>query len=81
MLKQQQNAPIPVEEQVAIIYAGINGFLDEVPVEDVKAFVGKLRSYLRSSAGTWLSEVKSSQKLSQENEEALKKVLVDVKSM
>jgi F-type H+-transporting ATPase subunit alpha len=81
MLKQQQNAPIPVEEQVAIIYAGINGFLDEVPVEDVKAFVGKLRSYLRSSAGTWLSEVKSSQKLSPENEEALKKVLVDVKSM
>ena len=47
----------------------------------VKAFVGKLRSYLRSSAGTWLSEVKSSQKLSPENEEALKKVLVDVKSM
>ena len=81
MLKQQQNAPIPVEEQVAIIYAGINGFLDEVPVEDVKAFVGKLRSYLRASAGTWLSEVKSSQKLSPENEEALKKVLVDIKSM
>merc|ERR1712094_157694 len=36
MLKQSQNAPIPVEEQVAIIYAGINGFLDQVPVIEVR---------------------------------------------
>merc|ERR1719198_1441645 len=49
MLKQQQNAPIPVEEQVAIIYAGINGFLDSIPASDVRGFVGKLRSYLKSS--------------------------------
>merc|ERR1719230_2518011 len=38
MLKQSQNAPIPVEEQVAVIYTGINGFLDDVPVSDVKSF-------------------------------------------
>merc|ERR1711948_120182 len=49
MLKQQQNSPISVEEQVALIYAGINGFLDDVPVAEVKAFVVKLRSYIRNS--------------------------------
>merc|ERR1711972_491251 len=48
MLKQQQNSPISVEEQVALIYAGINGFLDDVPVSDVKEFAEKLRSYIRN---------------------------------
>ena len=80
MLKQQQNAPIPVEEQVAIIYAGINGFLDDIPVDDIKGFVKTLRTYLRSSAGTFLSDVRSSQKLSPENEEVLKKALGEVKA-
>ena len=81
MLKQQQNAPIPVEEQVAVIYAGVNGFLDDVPVEEVRSFVAKLRTYLRSSVPAFISDVKASQKLSPENEEVLKKALADVKSM
>merc|ERR1711935_587467 len=50
MLKQPQNAPIPVEEQVCVIYTGINGFLDDVPVTEVKSFVTKLRGYLKNSA-------------------------------
>merc|ERR1712118_15781 len=45
MLKQAQNAPIPVEEQVCVIYTGINGFLDDVDVDNVKPFLGKLRSF------------------------------------
>ena len=80
MLKQQQNAPIPVEEQVALIYAGINGYLDDIPVEEVKSFIGKLRSYLRSSVPAFISGVKSEQKLSPENEEVLKKAIGEVKS-
>ena len=47
MLKQAQNAPIPVEEQVCVIYTGINGFLDDVAVDDVKSFIEKLRSFRR----------------------------------
>jgi len=81
MLKQAQNSPIPVEEQVAVIYSGINGFLDDVPVADVKAFTLKLRSYLKSSVPTFLSDVKTSQKLSPESEELLKKAIADVKVM
>jgi F-type H+-transporting ATPase subunit alpha len=80
MLKQKQNSPIPVEEQVAIIYAGINGYLDDVPVTDVKEFVEKLRGYLRNNVPEFISGVKSEKKLSPENEEVLKKAIADVKA-
>jgi F-type H+-transporting ATPase subunit alpha len=81
MLKQSQNAPIPVEEQVCVIYTGINGFLDDVPAADVRDFVGKLRSYLKSSAGGLLTTIKSEQKISPESEEALKKAIAGAKAM
>jgi F-type H+-transporting ATPase subunit alpha len=80
MLKQAQNSPIPVEEQVAVIYSGVNGFLDDVPVGDVKGFIVKLRAYLKSSVPTFLTSVKSEKKLSPENEEILKKALADLKA-
>jgi len=79
MLKQPQNSPIPVEEQVAVIYAGINGFLDDVPVADVKEFVVKLRSYIRTSVPQFISSIQSEKKLSPENEETLKKAISDIK--
>ena len=79
MLKQQQNSPIPVEEQVAVIYAGINGFLDDVPVADVKEFVVKLRSYIRTSVPQFISSIQSEKKLSPENEETLKKAISEIK--
>jgi F-type H+-transporting ATPase subunit alpha len=79
MLKQQQNSPIAVEEQVALIYAGINGFLDDVPVEDVKEFVGKLRSYIRNSVPQFITSIQTEKKLSPENEEVLKTAIAAVK--
>ena len=81
MLKQAQNAPIPVEEQVAVIYTGINGYLDDVPVADVKAFILKLRAFMKSSVPTLLTTIKSTQKLSPESEEMLKKAIADTKAM
>ena len=80
MLKQQQNSPIPVEEQVALIYAGINGFLDDVPVSDVKEFIVKLRTYIRNSVPQFISSIQSEKKLSPENEEVLKTAIASVKS-
>ena len=79
MLKQQQNSPIAVEEQVALIYAGINGFLDDVPVEDVKEFVGKLRLYIRNSVPQFITSIQTEKKLSPENEEVLKTAIAAVK--
>ena len=81
MLKQAQNAPIPVEEQVVVIYAGINGYLDELAVDDVKPFLLKFRSYLKSSVSSLLPTIKSEQKLSPESEETLKKAITDAKAM
>ena len=81
MLKQAQNAPLPVEEQVAVIYCGINGFFDDVAVSDVRETATKLRSYLKSSVPQFLTDVRTSQKLSPENEELLKKAVADVKAM
>ena len=79
MLKQAQNAPIPVEEQVVIIYTGINGYLDDVPVTEVKEFIIKLRAFLKSSVPTLLTTIKSEKKLSPESEETLKKAIADIK--
>jgi F-type H+-transporting ATPase subunit alpha len=79
MLKQQQNSPIAVEEQVALIYAGINGFLDDIPVSDVKEFVVKLRSYIRTSVPQFITSIQSEKKLTPENEETLKKAIADLK--
>jgi F-type H+-transporting ATPase subunit alpha len=81
MLKQAQNSPIPVEEQVCVIYTGINGFLDDVEVDSVRSFCLKLRTYLKSSTPQLLSTIKSEQKLSPESEEALKKAIADAKAM
>jgi F-type H+-transporting ATPase subunit alpha len=81
MLKQAQNAPIPVEEQVVLIYTGINGFLDDIPVADVKPFILKLRGFLKSSVPTLLTTIKSEKKLSPESEETLKKAIADAKAM
>jgi len=81
MLKQSVNSPIPVEEQVVVIYTGINGFLDDVAVTDVKAFVAKLRSYIKSSVPTLFTTIKSEKKLSPESEELLKKAIADAKTM
>jgi len=81
MLKQAQNAPIPVEEQVCVIYTGINGFLDDVPVDDVKPFLAKLRTFIKSSTPQLFTTIKSEKKLSPESEELLKKAIADAKAM
>jgi F-type H+-transporting ATPase subunit alpha len=52
LLKQAQNTPIPVEEQVCVIFTGINGYLDDVAVDEVKSFLIKLRTFIKSAVPT-----------------------------
>jgi len=80
ILKQAANSPIPVAEQVAIIYTGINGHLDSVPVEKVKAFVETMRSNLKNSKPKFIEIVKETKTLSPEAEEMLKDVIASTKS-
>jgi F-type H+-transporting ATPase subunit alpha len=49
VLKQPQNSPLSVAEQVALIYTGINGYLDDLEVADVKKYCGSLITYLSTS--------------------------------
>jgi F-type H+/Na+-transporting ATPase subunit alpha len=70
-LNQPQYQPWPVEEQVSAIYAGINGYLDPIPVAQVPRFHEELREHLRTE-GTVLAAVRESGDLSEETQEKLK---------
>ena len=59
LLKQPLNSPMPVEEQVVVIFAGTKGYLDDVPVADVKRFESELLDFMRSRHGSLLDELKT----------------------
>jgi len=78
LLKQPQNSPKSVEEQVALIYAGTNGYLDSLPVSSVTAFATSLQEYLMVKDTSYFKLVKESKKLSPEAEALLKQAIVKV---
>jgi F-type H+-transporting ATPase subunit alpha len=69
-LNQPQYQPWPVEEQVTAIYAGVNGYLDEIPVEQVPRFQEELREHLRAEESI-LSDIRETKDLSDETAEKL----------
>ncbi|HET8968520.1 MAG TPA: F0F1 ATP synthase subunit alpha [Gaiellaceae bacterium] len=73
-LNQPQYQPWAAEEQVVAIYAGINGWLDKVPVGQVPRFHDELREHLRTE-GTILKEIREAGDLGEDTEEKLKKEL------
>jgi F-type H+-transporting ATPase subunit alpha len=75
LLKQPQNSPKSVEEQVALIYAGTNGYLDNLPTSSVTAFAASLQEYILTKETTFFQLVKESKKLSPEAEAILKTIL------
>jgi F-type H+-transporting ATPase subunit alpha len=79
-LNQPQYQPWPMEEQVVAIYAGINGWLDEVPVPQVPRYQDELREHLRTE-GTVYEAIRSTGELSDDTEEKLKKALEHFKGV
>ena len=77
VLKQSQNAPVPVEKQVAILYAVTKGILEKVGVEDVSAYESGLYTYLDADAAgiEVMQLISSTGKLEPETEEKLRQVL------
>ncbi len=75
LLKQAQFSPLKTEEQVAVIYAGVNGYLDKLPVNRVRAFEDGLLSVLRSKHSKLLDAIRDSKDLSSDNEAKLKGVV------
>ncbi len=78
LLKQPQNSPKSVEEQVALIYAGTNGYLDKIALADVSVFVQKLQEFLGQKDKRFVSLVKESKKLTDESETLLKDAINQV---
>ncbi|MBI4250478.1 F0F1 ATP synthase subunit alpha [Candidatus Uhrbacteria bacterium] len=75
LLKQNQYQPLGVEQQVAVLYAAVNGYLDEVPVEKIREFEAGFLSFLESSKSDLASAIRDTGELAAENEEALKKAI------
>jgi F-type H+/Na+-transporting ATPase subunit alpha len=59
LLKQPQNAPVPVEEQVVVIYAGSNGWVDDVPISEVRRFESELLVFFRASHADLLEGIRT----------------------
>ena len=72
LLKQAQSQPLSVDQQVATIYTGTQGYLDDVEVGQVRSFLSGLRDYLKTNKPNFGEEVNSSKKFSPESEELLK---------
>ncbi|MGO4406753.1 F0F1 ATP synthase subunit alpha [Bosea sp. RAF48] len=77
LLKQPQFSPLKMEEQVVVIYAGVNGYLDALPVNKVRAFEDGLLSLVRSKHADFLNEVGTSKDLSDANAAKLKDIVTN----
>jgi F-type H+-transporting ATPase subunit alpha len=75
LLKQPQYSPYPVEDQVVSIWAGSNGYLDDVPVEDVRRFESDFLDFLKRSHGGILQTIRESNVLAEDTVSALKEAV------
>ncbi|WP_036285417.1 F0F1 ATP synthase subunit alpha [Methylocystis sp. ATCC 49242] len=75
LLKQPQFSPLKMEEQTCVIYAGVNGYLDPLPVNRVRAFEDGLLALLRSSHNDILESIRTSKDLSDDTAAKLKSVV------
>ncbi len=75
VLKQDKNRPVPVEDQVAIIYAVVHGYLNEIEIDDVRRYEEDLYAYLRDNADELLARIRETGLLTEDDQEALNGVL------
>jgi F-type H+-transporting ATPase subunit alpha len=75
LLKQGQYVPMAVEEQVAVLYAGVNGFLDQLPVDSILEFEKEYLRFMRNEHPEILDEIREKKALSEELMERMNKVI------
>jgi F-type H+/Na+-transporting ATPase subunit alpha len=80
LLKQPQFQPLPFEKQVAIIFAGVNGLLDDVAVKDLRAFEDGLYPYLESTGSNVLADIVTKKAIDDELKGRLTAAINDYKS-
>ena len=78
ILKQPQSSPLSLEDQVTTIYAGTNGYLDGLPVSEVRSFLVELRQYLSTNKSKYGELIRETNTLNEEAEALLKEGLTDL---
>ena len=79
ILKQRQNQPIPLEKEIFIIYAGVNEYLKDISVENVKKYEKDLFDYLERKEKKLLLKIKEKKELTEEIEKEVKRALEEFK--
>ncbi|MCP9884350.1 F0F1 ATP synthase subunit alpha [Synechococcus sp. ATX 2A4] len=80
LLKQPQYSPLILAEQVAVVYAGVKGLIDDVAIDQVTQFVRELREYLKTNASAYIDQVQTEKQLSESSEAILKAAISEVTS-
>ena len=75
LLKQGQFSPLATEEQVILLYAGVNGYMDTIEVNQISEFEDQLMETIKKDNANILDDIRSSNTLSDESENLLKKAL------
>jgi F-type H+/Na+-transporting ATPase subunit alpha len=75
ILRQGERDPLPVEEQVAVIFAASNGYLDDIDPDNVPDWESQFRDYLRDSHGEILDSIREEKELSEETEKKLREAI------
>jgi len=74
-LKQGQYQPMDVAEQVIVIFAGTNGYLDDIPVEAVQKFEREFLEFVRAEHSDVLKEIKEKGEISKELDQKIRQVI------
>ncbi len=77
LLKQPQYSPLPVEEQVVAIFAGVRGFLDNIEIADIGGFEQSLLALMRDKQGDLLSVIRDEGAISDDSEKKLLSIIED----
>lgn len=81
LLKQDQYSPLKVEEQVAVLYVGVNGLLKDIEVKNITRFADGFVEYLRSQRSDVLADIATKQKLDDNNQAMIEQALAEYKKI
>jgi F-type H+-transporting ATPase subunit alpha len=80
VLKQGPYAPVPIEKQVVIIFAGANGYLDDIAASSVNKFEAELMPFMEAKYSSVLDAIRNEKKISDDTDAQLRKAIEDFKT-
>ncbi len=81
LLKQNEGIPMPVEEQILVIFAGTNNFLEELAVDEIAQYETKLLEFARQEYGDILRDIREKKSLDSDLKEKMKEMLTQFKDI